>query len=152
MKKLLFVCTGNICRSPTADACMRTALKQNGLNSWQVDSAGTHGYHVGEAPDPRAVQTAKKHHITMDGITARQVTREDFNTFDYIFAMDREHYRQLATLQPDGTPAQLHLYLQFANGENADVPDPYYGSIKDFQHMFNLIDAATQAMLKKLQT
>ncbi len=152
MKKILFVCTGNICRSPTAEAVLRHAVKQaSHFSHITCDSAGTHGYHIGEAPDKRTIATAKKRGIIMDDLRARQVHAADFNSFDLILGMDSGHVRLLKALAPDGHKAQIALFLEYAGmTDTTEVPDPYYGSQKDFDYVLNLIEAGVITMLNKL--
>ncbi|MGE0754809.1 MAG: low molecular weight protein-tyrosine-phosphatase [Alphaproteobacteria bacterium] len=154
MESVLFVCTGNICRSPTAEAVLKHRIIGTRLeNRLRIDSAGTHGYHIGEPPDERAIHMALQHGIAMDGLRARKVEPNDFKHFDLILAMDSGHLRHLQRIVPRGSTAEVRLFLDYSGHmPEIDVPDPYYGSAHDFEEMFNLIDTGTIGMLKKLAT
>ncbi len=142
---VLFVCTGNICRSPTAEAVFRHKVRLAGLETrFLIDSAGTHGYHTGDPPDPRAIATALERGVDMRDLRARKVETQDFDRFNHIYAMDRGHYAMLDRL---GGAGPLSMFLE----ENADVPDPYYGGQKDFDRVFALVDAACDRLLAALQ-
>lgn len=152
MFKILFVCTGNICRSPTAEGVFRQRLDARGIShSFHVDSAGTHGYHIGEAPDLRSIQAAKKRGVTIDTLRARKVHASDFHEFDLILALDRGHLRELKAIAPKNAKAQIELLLSYAGHSESDVPDPYYGSSKDFETVLDLVEAASDMLITKLQ-
>lgn len=144
--KILFVCTGNICRSPTAEAVLRHRALREKLDHMVVDSAGTHGYHIGEAPDIRAIKAAHDRGISMKGIRARKVTINDFYDFDYVIAMDQGHYEILKNLSPDDAKARLSLFLE----NNQNVPDPYYGDDKSFENVFDIIQKGVDDLFMKL--
>lgn len=149
---VLFVCTGNICRSPTAEAVFRHRLSEEGLHTRIThDSAGTRSHHVGEPPDPRSQAALTQRGIDMSDLRARNVRREDFYTFDLILAMDRSHYTALKRFAPPDASATIALYLEYAHGEAGEVPDPYYGTPSDFTHVVNLVDDATAALLTRLK-
>jgi protein-tyrosine phosphatase len=150
MVKILFVCTGNICRSPTAEGVFRVLVERAGLAELvTVDSAGTTAYHVGDPPDRRTAATALRRGFSLDGQSARQVRRSDFDEFDLILAMDRGHHRELARLCPTGHEARLHLFLSFAPGCGLqDVPDPYYGGPDGFEIVLDLIEAGAEGLLE----
>ncbi len=154
---VLFVCTGNICRSPTAHALFRAMVKQAGLDGIiHTDSAGTHGYHVGELPDPRAIDTALGHGIDMSDLRARKFTQTDFSRFDYIFAMDRGHYNLLLQSHTKvRNSGQLTLFLDFPNAPNldggSDMPDPYYGTVVDFEKVFKLVEQGCGRILREIR-
>ncbi|MFM7566631.1 MAG: low molecular weight protein-tyrosine-phosphatase [Flavobacteriales bacterium] len=149
--RILMVCLGNICRSPLADGILRYRVSQKNLN-WVVDSAGTAGYHVGSPPDDRMIKTAYKNGIALSSLRARQFTCDDFEAFDRIYVMDRSNYKNIITLAKSPTEkAKVHFLLDhlFPNQEE-EVPDPYYGSQKDFDHVFHLTDRAINQLLKDL--
>lgn len=151
MKKILFVCMGNICRSPSAEAVFRRLVKQAGLEKqWLIESAGTHAYHVGEPPDKRSQQAAMARGYDMRGQRARQVCAEDFERFDWILAMDRQNLRALQQLKPVTGDAQLGLMLDFATTtkwNGSDVPDPYYGGPSGFDDVLDRIEQSCEAFL-----
>ena len=150
--KVLFVCMGNICRSPTAEGCFRKHLANNDLlNRFEVDSAGTIATHAGEQPDPRSRATASSKGIDLSFIKARQVVAGDFHLFDYIIAMDSDNLNNLKRLQDNNSTAKLSLLLSWDdNTDVSDVPDPYYGGSSGFEDVFNLLDRATLAFIKKI--
>jgi low molecular weight protein-tyrosine phosphatase len=153
MVKVLFVCMGNICRSPTAQGVFEHLVEGQGLSSHiRIDSAGTHAYHVGEAPDLRAMQAARMRGIELGGQRARRVSVDDFLDFDYVLAMDRSNYEDLMTLCPPAHRAKLHLFLKFASGADEDeVPDPYYGGLTGFERVLDLIELAAQGLLAEIR-
>ncbi len=147
--KILFVCTGNICRSPLAEAVARHKLVKSGMEkSVIVDSAGTHGYHIGDRPDPRTLKIAHQNHISTDGIVARQVKMDDFDAFDLILAMDNGHLRHLQAMADPVYHPKIHLFLDYAGQGTLDVADPYYGSFSDFEDMYRVIDRAMETIEK----
>lgn len=148
-KAILFVCTGNICRSPTAEGVMRHALKEAG-KSIHLDSAGIESYHVGEAPDRRSQAAARAFGVDLSAQRARKVTPGDYLDFDLILAMDEGHLRTLKRLAPKGSSATITLYLPHAGIEvPRDVPDPYYGQETDFHKVFELCQRASTYLLKR---
>lgn len=151
MKKVLFVCMGNICRSPTAEAVFRHQIKQSGVDKdWLVDSAGTHTYHVGESPDKRSQAAARHRGYAMEMLSARQVAAEDFQRFDWLLAMDAQNLRGLQKIQPMGCHAQLALMLDFApslHWQGGDVPDPYYGGAGGFDDVLDRIEESCAGFL-----
>jgi protein-tyrosine phosphatase len=149
MKRVLFICTGNICRSPTADGMARQLAAQRGLQDvFEFDSAGTHAYHTGEAPDPRAQLAARKRGYELSELRARPVVPQDFEDFDLILAMDRSHLTWLKRESPREHHHKIRLFLSFAEGVRAeDVPDPYYGGRDGFEYVLDLCEAALQGLL-----
>lgn len=151
MINVLFVCTGNICRSPTAEGIFNNILKEQGLvEHFYVDSAGTHDYHIGEAPDKRAQVTAKKNGIDISGLQARQVENEDFAKFDYIIAMDHYNELCLTSVCPKKDQHKISLLLNYLHKDVIadEVPDPYYGEGDGFQYVFELISEAAHGLLE----
>jgi protein-tyrosine phosphatase len=137
---------GNICRSPTAEGVFRKLVREAGLeDSVQIASAGTHAYHVGEAPDLRAQQAALKRGYDLGSLKARQVTQDDFNEYDLILAMDRDNLRQLEERCPAGSPSRIELFLG-----DREVPDPYYGEADGFGVMMDQIEAGARRLLTTL--
>ena len=149
----LFVCMGNICRSPSAEGFFRRHVSQAGLtDSLSIDSAGTHGYHVGHAPDHRAIAEALKFDVDIAALRARRVDTSDFQRFDYMIAMDHDNLRLLEHVAPRNPRARLSLMMDFAGpGEPAEVPDPYYGSTADFVYMCELLEHATAGLLAHIR-
>jgi protein-tyrosine phosphatase len=153
MVRVLFVCMGNICRSPTAQGVFAHLVESQGLTSLiQIDSEGTHAYHVGEPPDVRATQAAKMRNIDLGTQRARRVTGDDFLDFDYVLAMDRSNYDDLLSLCPPDHQSKLHLFLEFATGLAEDeVPDPYYGGITGFERVLDMIERASLGLLAEIR-
>jgi len=150
--RVLFVCLGNICRSPTAQGVFEGLVATRGLSGEiAVDSCGTGAWHVGSAPDRRAVAAAARRGYDLGSLRARQVQPEDFETFDYILAMDRDNLADLEAMRPDDFPGHLGLFLAFAReGAPADVPDPYYGGDAGFEEVLDLIESASEGLLRSL--
>ncbi len=150
--RVLFVCLGNICRSPTAEGVLRHRAAQL-APAWRVeiDSAGTANYHVGSAPDRRSQRAALRRGIDISGLRARQVTTEDFNHFDLILAMDTTNLRDLEALRPASSTAQLGLFLEYRHADGIrDVPDPYYGDEQAFERVLDLTSAAADGLIRDL--
>jgi protein-tyrosine phosphatase len=150
--RVLMVCLGNICRSPTAEAVLRRQLADAGLGAMvEVDSAGTSDYHVGSPPDRRAIAHGERRGLAMRGLRGRQVGRLDFDRFDFIFAMDEDNLRDLERLRPAGSRARLGLLLSLAPGLGVrEVPDPYQGGADDFERVLDLVEAACAAFVETL--
>lgn len=152
MVRVLFVCMGNICRSPTAEGVTRAIAERQGLtDSFEFDSAGTHGYHIGNPPDKRARQAAATRGYDLSALKARQVNEFDFVRFDHILAMDRDNLELLRQACPAEHRAKLRLFLEFASGsEVREVPDPYYGGPEGFDLVLDLVEDAASGLLKQL--
>ena len=145
MAAVLFVCLGTICRSPLAEAALRA--RAQGLG-WEIDSAGTGGWHAGDPPDPRAQAAALRHGIDISGYRARQVGQADFTRFSHIFALDRQNLADLRRLRPAGTGARLALLLDMVPGmQGREVADPYYGDAAGFETTWAEVDAAAAAIV-----
>ena len=145
------VCLGNICRSPLADGLLLRKIKEQDLDVI-VDSAGTANYHIGKAPDHRMIQTAAKHGTSLEFLRARQFTNKDFQKFDHILVMDQSNYDNVAKLAghaDDLKKVEYFLHYLYPNQKVA-VPDPYYGTLKDFEEVYQLVDKATDALIQKL--
>lgn len=150
---VLFVCSGNICRSPTAEGVFRAMAEQAGLASrLDIDSAGIGGWHAGEAPDRRAQETTLARGIDIGAQRARQVTAADFDRFHYLVGMDRSHRRALLKLAPNGRADRVRLFMDFApQMATRDVPDPYYGALGGFEHVFGLIEAGADGLVREIR-
>lgn len=145
--KILFVCLGNICRSPTAEAVMRKLVESHDL-SIEIDSAGTAAYHIGKSPDDRSQQVALKRGIDMSGQRARKVAENDFYEFDFILAMDKANYQDLLAIKPSNANADVLLFLnQFGSMGYEEVPDPYYGGEQGFELVLDLLEDACEQFL-----
>ncbi len=148
--KILMVCLGNICRSPIADGVLRKKVKDLNL-TWEIDSAGTAAYHIGEKPDERMQKTALKNGFDISNLRARQFQQKDFDEFDIIYAMDASNYNNIIALAKNETQKnKVKLFLNELNpNSNQAVPDPYYGGQDDFDLVFNLVDETTNIILEK---
>jgi protein-tyrosine phosphatase len=151
--RVLFICMGNICRSPTAEVVFRSHVKQAGLlERIHIDSAGTHDYHVGAAPDARAQQAAKQRGYDMSSLRGRQVEAQDFFRFDYVLAMDNLNLVTLERLRPDDAKSHLGLFLEFAEHHNEwEVPDPYYGGTDGFERVLDMVEDAANGLLQHIR-
>ncbi|UCF77147.1 MAG: low molecular weight phosphotyrosine protein phosphatase [Betaproteobacteria bacterium] len=151
--RVLFVCMGNICRSPMAEGVFKRRVAEAGLSDHIAsDSAGTHDYHVGEPPDPRAQRAVERRGYDISGLRGRQVTRRDFNEFDYVLAMDEVNFRLLANLCPPEQAHKLKLFMEFHADEAVrEVPDPYYGGVQGFETVLDMVEEAAQALLSHLE-
>ena len=153
MIKVLFVCMGNICRSPTAEGVFRALIEREGLTDViSTDSAGTHSYHIGNPPDPRSQVAARQRGIELSDLRARKAVAADFERFDYVLAMDKDNHTDLAYLCPSNQGDRLHMFLSFAPdcGER-DVPDPYFGGGDGFEYVLDLVDAASKGLLDHIR-
>lgn len=151
--RILFVCLGNICRSPMAEGAFRHLVRSEGLEHLvEIDSAGTGAWHAGEAPDSRARQTARMRGIDISGLRARQVEREDFERFDLLLAMDMENHMQLTHLAPPHRKHKIRLFLEYAPQQpEREVPDPYYGGPDGFEQVLDLVQAASRGLLAEIR-
>ena len=150
--RVLTVCTGNICRSPSAEVILRDKLAAAGLGeAVAVDSAGLAGYHVGEPPSEPAVRLAARRGYDLAALRARRVDTADFARFDLILAMDRGHLRQLTALRPRGAASRLALFLEGLPALGIDVADPYYGDDSDYAAMLDVLEAAVPSWVTRLQ-
>ena len=153
MVRILFVCLGNICRSPTAEGVFRKRVTEAGLaGRIEIDSAGTHAYHVGAPPDARAQQAARQRGIDLSGLRGRQATVRDIEQFDYVLAMDRENHENLLDICPDGFEHKIRLFMEFApTRSEREVPDPYFGGPAGFDRVLDMIDEAAAGLLEDIR-
>lgn len=154
MIRVLFVCLGNICRSPTAEGVFRDLVRREGLHDHiGTDSCGTGGWHVGNPPDSRAVAESERRGIRLDDLRARQVRERDFGDFQYLLAMDRRNLASLQGMAPKPHLNKVHLMMDFAPELGiSEVPDPYYGGPDGFRDVFDMIDAASKGLLDDIRT
>ncbi len=150
--KILFVCLGNICRSPMAEGSFRALVEQEGVEHLvEIDSAGTGAWHIGEPPDDRATTTAQQRGIDISRQSARKVKPQDFVHYDYILAMDMENHMNLMRMAPDEPRHKVRLFLEFAPDQpEREVPDPYYGGGQGFEHVLDLVQAASRGLLDEI--
>lgn len=150
--KILVVCLGNICRSPMAHGLLRDRAQEKGLKL-EIDSAGTGNYHIGEAPDKRALENMKANGHDISDLKARQFSVSDFDDYDRIFVMDQSNYENVMDVaRTDGDKEKVDLFLNLAHpGENMEVPDPYFGGDQGFQHVYELLDNATDNLISELE-
>jgi protein-tyrosine phosphatase len=149
-RSILFVCTGNICRSPLAEGIVRAASQRHGL-ALQLDSAGTHDYHVGEPPDPRARALARRLGTPIDDLRARRLRDDDFDRFDLILVADRGHLGALRRRRPAAARAEVALLAEWCGeAEGCEVPDPYYGDDAAFEQVYRLLERCTDGLLRRL--
>lgn len=147
-RRILFVCLGNICRSPLGEGVLRHRAAEMGFGHMiETASAGTGGWHLGEPPDHRSIAVAKENGIDISGQRARQLRPEDFDAYDLVFAMDRDNLRDIVRLAPHDSSADIHLFMDFVAGAARDVPDPYYGGAEDFERVFDMIDSGCRDLL-----
>lgn len=153
MVKVLFVCLGNICRSPTAEGVFRDLVAKKGLSDQIItDSAGTGAWHVGSPPDERAQKAALARGVDLSDLRARKAIAKDFIQFDYVLAMDRSNYANLQQICPPGYEDRLHMFLSFfENSPEEEVPDPYYGGAAGFDYVLDLIEEASVGLLKDIE-
>ena len=150
--RVLFVCMGNICRSPTAEGVFRHQVANAGLDDlFEIDSAGTHAYHIGEPPDRRAQQAALRRGFSLEEIRARRVGPEDFERFHHIIAMDEDNLAVLREQAEVVNREKIRLFLEFGSGPETEVPDPYYGGATGFERVLDLVEDASRGLLEKLR-
>ncbi len=152
--KVLFVCLGNICRSPLAEGVFRKAVSDRGLDPYfEIDSAGTGSWHVGEPPDRRMAATAQKHGVSLDGQRARQFSRRDLEYYDHIFVMDKDNLQDVLFLDHDDRSGyKVRLFREF-DPEPGDyqVPDPYYGGAQGFENVYRIVERTSKRLLDALE-
>jgi len=153
MVRILFVCTGNICRSPTAEGVFRHLVAEAGRGAViEADSVGLGGWHIGDPPDARAIEAAARRGFDLSGLRARQLGRADFEDFDLLLAMDRGHYRDMTGRAPRQHAAKVRMFMEAARGPRApSVPDPYYGARAGFEEVLDMIEEGARAWLRELE-
>lgn len=148
---LLFVCLGNICRSPLAEGMFAHVVAEAGHGArFHVDSAGTSDWHIGGPPDGRAIHAAAARGIDISGQRARQVAASDFSRFDYVLAMDESNLARLQAVAGPEPGARLHLFLDFADGLSGEIPDPYYGGAEGFEQVLDMVEAASRGLMQRI--
>lgn len=148
---ILFVCLGNICRSPLAEGVFRQVVIERGMaDAFLIDSAGTGGWHVGSAPDPRSTAIASQYGIDISGQKCRKISAADFETFDFIFAMDESNIDALLHKAPENGRQKVHHFMDYALGVRTDIPDPYYGGPDGFEIVYRMIREGSEALASKL--
>ncbi len=154
MIKVLFVCLGNICRSPSAEGVFRKLVEEQGLlDQIEIDSAGTHAYHVGSPPDERAQQAASRRGIDMSGMRGRRIDEGDFYIFDYVLAMDESNEYHLREMAPAEEIHKIELFLNYApERSESEVPDPYYGGHTGFEKVLDMIEDASEGLLADIKS
>lgn len=151
MQSILFVCLGNICRSPLAEGVFRAVLAERGMaEDFVIDSAGMGDWHAGQAPDHRAIAIARVNGIDISGQRARGIRQEDFRRFDLILGMDRKNIRELLEIAPEGARERIHLFLGFAGIGAREVPDPYFGDAAGFAETYRLVREAAERLADRL--
>ncbi len=149
--RVLFVCLGNICRSPLAEGAFRALVHSNHLDDFfEIDSAGTGGWHAGEPPDPRSIRTAQGHSIDIGMQRSRVLVPNDLVRFDYIFAMDLSNRENILKRHHDDFSHKVHMFLSLTENQHAEVPDPYYDRIDGFEHVWALVSKASNAWLEHI--
>ncbi|MBB4305715.1 protein-tyrosine phosphatase [Rhodobium orientis] len=150
MRSVLFVCLGNICRSPLAEGAFRAVAEANGgVGRLTIDSAGTSDWNLGQPPEPAAIRIAREHGIDISGLRARQLSDEDFFRFDLILAMDAKNLSRIEERRPAASPARVALFLEEALGRRESIADPYGGTAKTFAAVFASVDAGAKALYRK---
>jgi low molecular weight protein-tyrosine phosphatase len=153
MVRVLFVCLGNICRSPTAEGVFRKLVRDEKLEHlFEIDSAGTHAYHIGEPPDERARAACARRGIDIGRLRGRKAVSADIEKFDYVLAMDRENYEDLRDICPPGHEARIRLFMEFAaDRPEQEVPDPYFGGASGFDRVLDMIEDAARGLLADIR-
>lgn len=152
INSVLFICMGNLCRSPSAEAVFRHKITEQGIDL-TIDSAGTSGSHVREKPDHRAVKAGEARGYSFDKLRARKVTAQDFSEFDMVIAMDKDNIRELKKVAPAEQHHKIVLFLDFADSfDDSEVPDPYYGGARGFQLVLDMLEAASEGLIDKLKS
>lgn len=153
MVRVLFVCLGNICRSPTAEGVFRALVESEGLTrKIEIDSAGTHAYHIGEGPDPRSQSAAASRGIDLSQLRGRRATDKDIEEFDYVLAMDRDNYANLMRITPSQLESRVGLLMDYAPARPEDeVPDPYFGGEGGFDRVLDMIEEAARGLLADIR-
>ncbi|GFO72478.1 protein-tyrosine phosphatase [Bathymodiolus japonicus methanotrophic gill symbiont] len=151
--KVLFVCMGNICRSPSAEGVFNKLIQEQQLqNNFDIDSAGTHAYHIGEAPDLRSQRAAKDREVDLSMLRARKVVMGDFEDYDYLLAMDQDNHAIMLEACPEEHQHKIKLFLEYASHLNTtEVPDPYFGGTYGFETVLDLIEEASTGFLEQLK-
>ncbi|MFA3792525.1 low molecular weight protein-tyrosine-phosphatase [Aliiglaciecola sp. SL4] len=149
IRSVLFVCLGNICRSPSAEAVFRKKAKEKGL-LLKIDSAGTQGYHVGAPPDERSVSVGEARGYDFDGISCRKISKQDFHDFDILIAMDEMNLRGLQSECPEEYQDKIKLFMSFSGLEEEIIPDPYYGGKKGFEYVLDLIESSADGLIEHI--
>ena len=151
--RVLFVCMGNICRSPTAEGMFRKVIEDAGVADLiEIDSAGTHAYHIGKPPDERTLSAAMRRGIDLSYRRGRQVNRKDFDAFDFVLCMDRENHKDLVAVGGPKANGKLHLFLDFASHQkHREVPDPYFGGPEGFEQVLDLVQIASEGLLADIR-
>jgi protein-tyrosine phosphatase len=151
VERVLFVCLGNICRSPLAEGVMRHLVEERGLqDKIEIDSAGTGAWHVGEAPDARSIEIAARNGVSLSGQSARKFCPADFRDFTRVVAMDTSNFRDLRAVAPSGAVADLRLLRDFDPEGSGDVPDPYYGGGDGFANVYSMVERSCRALLDEI--
>jgi protein-tyrosine phosphatase len=151
--RILFVCMGNICRSPTAEGVFTRLVEAEGLGALiEIDSAGTHSYHIGHTPDPRAQEAAARRGVALSHLRARRLAPRDFEHYDYLVAMDEANRQDMLELAPPELAQKVHLFMDFAlDRPEREVPDPYYGSVRGFEYVLDLVEDAATGLLEHIR-